>query len=206
MGTKKASKLYRIVKFFIKMVKYTKKVTNPTESVKAKGSNLRVHFKNTRETAAVIKGKTLNKAIQFLKDVKEQKQGVPFRVFNGGPGRHAHMHFKATQVRWPVKSCDFLLGLLQNIKSNAEFKQLDVDRLRLTHVSVQAAAKTRRRVYRAHGRINAFKASPCHIEIVATQLQKPVRRKLAKRFKKAKKAPAKVSRVDLLPKAEAKQE
>ena len=37
------------------MVRYAIEPDNATKSAKAKGSNLRVHFKNTRETAQVIK-------------------------------------------------------------------------------------------------------------------------------------------------------
>ena len=52
---------------------------------------LRVHFKNTRETAQAIKGMHLRKAIRYLTDVTEKKQIVPFRRFNGGVGRKAQV-------------------------------------------------------------------------------------------------------------------
>ena len=35
-----------------------------------------------------------------------------------------------------------------------------------SHPQVQRAPKMRRRTYRAHGRINAYKSSPCHIEMI----------------------------------------
>lgn len=56
---------------------------------KTRGSYLRVHFKNTRETAKAISGKKLTYAIKYLNDVKEHKQAVPFRRFHGGVGRCA---------------------------------------------------------------------------------------------------------------------
>ena len=58
---------------------------------KARGVELRVHFKNTRETAQAIKGMHLRKAIRYLTDVTEKKQIVPFRRFNGGVGRKAQV-------------------------------------------------------------------------------------------------------------------
>ena len=58
---------------------------------KARGVELRVHFKNTRETAMAIKGMHLRKAIRYLTDVTEKKQIVPFRRFNGGVGRKAQV-------------------------------------------------------------------------------------------------------------------
>ena len=36
--------------------------------------------------------------------------------------------------RWPVKSVKVLLGLLQNLESNATVKNLDLDKLVITHV------------------------------------------------------------------------
>lgn len=49
------------------------------------------------------------------------------------------------QGRWPKKSAEFLLGLLNNAESNAESKGLDVDALVVKHVQVNQAQKGRRR-------------------------------------------------------------
>jgi large subunit ribosomal protein L17e len=133
----------------------------------ARGDNIRAHFKNTRETAMAIKGKTLPSALQYLEDVLNHKRCVPFRRFNGGPSRTPQAkEFKASQGRWPEKSVRVVIGLLKNLEANAEFKKLDTDAIVINHVSVQRAAKMRRRTFRAHGRINAYKRSPCHVELV----------------------------------------
>merc|ERR1712072_1445034 len=132
----------------------------------AKGSNLRVHFKNTRETAQAIKKMPLNRATAYLKNVIEQKEIIPFRRFMGGVGRHAQAKVHGTaQGRWPTKSCEFLLHMLKNAESNAEYKGLDADHLVIDHIQVNRAPKMRRRTYRAHGRINPYMSSPCHIEL-----------------------------------------
>ena len=73
--------------------------------------------------------------------------------------------FGTTQGRWPKKSCEHLLQLLRNAEANADFKGLDVDHLVVDHILVNRAAKMRRRTYRAHGRINPYMASPCHVEV-----------------------------------------
>ncbi len=154
------------------MTRYSTEPDNATKTCKARGSYLRVHYKNTREAAAAIKGMGLLKAINYLKDVKEHKQIVPFRRHHGGVGRHAQAkQFKSAGSlgRWPEKSCTFLLNLLQNLQSNAELKGLDLEQLYLSHVQVNAAPKMRRRTHRAHGRINAYLSSPCHIELMATE-------------------------------------
>jgi len=152
------------------MKQYSKGIDNVSKAVKAQGSHLKVHFKNTCETAAAISGLKLTKAQQYLQNVIEHKQCVPFRRFNGGIGRCAQAKvFGTTQGRWPVKSAKFLMDLLQNAKSNAQVKKLDVNELVIKHIQVNQAPRRRRRTYRAHGRINKFLGYPCHIEMILTE-------------------------------------
>jgi large subunit ribosomal protein L17e len=89
----------------------------------------------------------------------------------GGVGRKAQAkhHKMCTQVRYPKKSCEFLLDLLKNAESNAETQSLDLNKLYVSHIAVQRAQKHRRRTYRAHGRINAYLSSPSHIELYLTE-------------------------------------
>merc|ERR1712196_698441 len=132
--------------------------------------DLRVHFKNTCVTASAIKKMSLKRAKMYLENVLKKKEAIPFRFFNGCIGRHAQAKSTgATQCRWPTKSCQFMLHLLKNAESNAEVKGLDVDALEIFHIQVNAAAKQRRRTYRAHGRINPYMASPCHVEIMLSE-------------------------------------
>ena len=76
---------------------------------KSKGSNLRVHFKNTCETAQAIKGMHIRKATKYLKDVTLKKQCVPFRHYNIQlvlVGRCAQAkQWGWTQGQWPKKEC-----------------------------------------------------------------------------------------------------
>merc|ERR1712199_91103 len=130
------------------MVKYAKEPANAAKSCKARGSDLRVHFKNTREAAQAIKGMTLKKAKSYLEDVLEHKQTIPFRRFMGGVGRHpqAKMH---------------------------------------SHTQSHRAQGQRRRTYRAHGRINPYMSSPCHVELILSQKENTVK---APKGRKAKSA------------------
>ncbi|OWK51054.1 60S ribosomal protein L17 [Lonchura striata] len=142
------------------MVRYSLDPENPTKSCKSRGSNLRVHFKNTRETAQAIKGMHIRKATKYLKDVTLKKQCAK--------------QWGWTQGRWPKKSAEFLLHMLKNAESNAELKGLDVDSLVIEHIQVNKAPKMRRRTYRAHGRINPYMSSPCHIEMILTEKEQIV--------------------------------
>merc|ERR1711862_818667 len=126
-------------------------------------------------------------AQSYLEDVVEKKQCIPFRKFIGGIGRTPQAKaFKMSQGRWPVKSCKILLDLLRNAETNAEFKNLDTDNLVIKHVQVNAAQQGRRRTYRAHGRINAYMSSPCHVEMILEEkeesVEKPEEEVKAKKF------------------------
>ena len=143
---------------------------DPRKSCKSRGSNLCVHFKNTCETAEAIKGMHIRKASKYLQEVTLKKQCVPFRRYVGGVGRRAQVKQCGwTQGRWPRKSAEFLLHMLKNAESNAERKGLDVDSLVIEHIQVNKAPQMRRRTYRAHGRINPYGSSPCHIEMILTE-------------------------------------
>lgn len=62
--------------------------------------------------------------------------------------------FGVSRARWPVKSAEFLLGLLKNAEANADTKGLDTGNLIVKHIQVNQAPKQRRRTYRAHGRVS----------------------------------------------------
>ena len=120
------------------MVKCSKEPDNPTKSYKARGSDLRFHFKNTREIAFSIKKLPLGKAKGYLEDVMAHKQAIPFRRFCRGARRTAQEKNRHSngQGCWPVKSAKFILDLLKNAESNAEVKGLDVDALYISHIQV----------------------------------------------------------------------
>ena len=117
------------------MVCYSLNPENPTKSCKSRGLNLRVDFKNTRETTQAIKGMHIWKATNYLKDGTLKNQCVPFRHYNGGVGRCAQAkQWGWTQGRCPKKSAEFLLHMLKIAESNAELKGLDVDSLVIEHI------------------------------------------------------------------------
>jgi len=81
--------------------------------LQAKGSDLRVHFKNSREAANALQGMELAKAKQYLEDVLDHKRAIPFRRFCGGVGRTAQVGWTcrsracmqpASRQRWRVNS------------------------------------------------------------------------------------------------------
>jgi len=56
-----------------------------------------------------------------------------------------------------------------------QVKGLDVESLFIDHIQVNKAMAQRRRTYRAHGRINPYMSSPCHIELVLKERETGVK-------------------------------
>lgn len=86
----------------------------------------------------------------------------------------AGKQFGVSKARHPVKSAEFLLGLLKNAEANADTKGLDTSNLIVKHIQVNQAPKQRRRTYRAHGRINPYMSNPCHVELILTEADEAV--------------------------------
>merc|ERR1711909_32237 len=105
-------------RFEAEMTRYATEPENPTKSAKARGSYLRVHFKNTRETAAAIKHMHVKRATRYLKNVMAKKEVVPFRRFNGTVGRKAQAKaFKAIQGRWPRRVPSFCFSSSRTLRA-----------------------------------------------------------------------------------------
>ena len=56
-----------------------------------------------------------------------------------------------------------------------QVKGLDIDALYVSHIQVNRAMQQRRRTYRAHGRINPFMSSPCHVELTLSEKEAAVK-------------------------------
>ena len=127
----------------------------------------------------------LNKAEQYLKDVLEHKRCIPYSRYDHSVGRcSAAIQFGLTKGRYPEKSVRIMLNLLNNAKANAETKKLNVEKVVIKNVLVNHATDGRRRTYRAHGSINAYCSSNCHIDIICEELKEAVRKEKKEEKKK----------------------
>jgi len=75
------------------MVRYAATHIDGSKSARARGSYLRVSFKNTRETAQAINGWKLPRALTYLENVMEHKEAVPMRRYASSTGRTAQGQF-----------------------------------------------------------------------------------------------------------------
>jgi large subunit ribosomal protein L22 len=137
---------------------------DPEKTVKASGREVRVSHKSAREICRTIKGMMLAQAKQYLRDVMDKKQAVPFRRFKKKAG-HRHGLEKAYAGRYPVKTSKQILKVLEGAEANAEYKGLDTDRLRIIHASAYPGMKMKRFTPRAHGRASPKFQILSHIEL-----------------------------------------
>lgn len=70
-------------------VRYAATEIESAKSARARGSYLRVSFKNTRETAQAINGWKVTRALQYLENVKSHVEAIPMRRYAGSTGRTA---------------------------------------------------------------------------------------------------------------------
>jgi large subunit ribosomal protein L22 len=138
---------------------------DPEKTAKASGREIRVSHKAAREVCRTIKGKMLTNAKTYLKDVIDKKKPVPFRRYTKKLG-HRHGIEKASAGRYPVKTAQQILRVVEAAEANAENKGLDVDRLCILHAAAYPGMKIKQYTPRAHGRSSPKYETTTHIEIV----------------------------------------
>ena len=138
---------------------------DPEKTAKASGRELRVSHKHAREVCKTIKGMMLTNAKTYLRDVMDKKKAVPFRRHKKKLG-HRHGIEKAYAGRYPVKTAQQILRVIEAAEANAENKGLDLDRLRIIHAAAHQGMKIKRYTPRAQGRASPRYDTTTHIEIV----------------------------------------
>ena len=139
-------------------------------TVKASGRELRVSPKHAREVCKTIRSMHLEKGKRFLEEVIAKRQPVPFRRFTKKLG-HRHGMERAMVGKYPVKAATEVLRVLESAEGNAEFKGLDIERLRIIHASAYPGMKIKRAIQRAYGRSSPKNRLLTHIEIVLEEME-----------------------------------
>ena len=140
---------------------------DPVTSARAKGSELHIPTKPCREICCAIRGMKLHAAQKYLQGVSELKIAVPFKRHNDSCG---HRRGPMAAGRYPEKSAKAFLKLLQNIESNALFKGLNPERMRLVHAQTTQGRTIRGTMPRAQGRATPKNTDTVNIEIVVKEV------------------------------------
>ena len=143
---------------------------DPETTVKSSGRELSISHKVAREVCGAIKGMPLDKAKEYLEKVIQKKQPVPFKRYTKKLG-HRHGLNKAYAGRYPVKTAQKILKVLQGAEANAESKGLDVERLKIIHAAAYPGMKMKRYTMRAFGRTSPKVQTLTHVELVLEQIE-----------------------------------
>ena len=149
---------------------YTFEGYDPAIHVRASGRELNISPKASREICLALKGMTLDKAIAFMEKVETMDAPVAFRRHKLKVGHRSELVGFPTGS-YPVKAAGRILGVLQNLRGNCEFKGLDPERVRLIHASAKAGRVIKDYVPRAHGRSSPNFHVLVHVEFVAREAQ-----------------------------------
>ena len=127
-----------------------------------------ISHKHAREIAVAIKGLPLEKARDYLLSVVALKRSIPFRRYKNQVG---HRSDQGTMSgRYPQKAATEILKLLDNLESNAEYKGIDLDRLKIINATVHKGRLMKRFTPRAMGRASPKNNAFTHVELVAQEV------------------------------------
>ena len=139
-----------------------------TKHVRAAIREKTISHKHAREIAVAIKGLSLEKARDYLLSVVALKRSIPFRRYKNQVG---HRSDPGTMSgRYPQKAATEILKLLDNLESNAEYKGIDLDRLKIINATVHKGRLMKRFTPRAMGRASPKNNSFTHVELVAQEV------------------------------------
>ena len=141
------------------------------EGAKALGRDLPISFKHSVEVCRFVKGKNVHLAKQQLKEVIELKRAVPYRRFNQDLGHKRGM----MSGRYPVKTTQYILKLIESAEKNAQFKGMNTEKLTIIHIAAHKASRP------AHGGRHRGRAMKrAHIELIVQEIVQ-VQRKMDKK-------------------------
>ena len=128
-----------------------------------------ISHKHAREVSVAIKGLSIEKAREFLENVIARKEAVPYRRYKNEVAHRSNIRTGFSAGRFPKKAASEFLKLIDNLESNAEYKGMDLDRLRIVSASVHKGTKLQRFQPRAMGRSSPKFDILVHVELVAQE-------------------------------------
>ena len=128
---------------------YNNKDADESKTARAMARSLKVSPKHCVEICSAIRGMDVAKAKAYLNDVIEMKKAVPFKRHNRDVGH--------------------ILNVIENAEANAEYKGMDVENLKIEHISSHRGMVIRGARPRAFGRVTPFNTPTTHIQIVLVE-------------------------------------
>ncbi len=139
-----------------------------TRHVRASIREKQISHKHAREIAVKLKGLSIDKARDYLQSVIRLQRAVPFKRYKNQVGHKSDPGVMSG--RYPRKSAIEFIKLLDNLEANAEYKGMDLDRLKIVNATVHKGVLIKRFIPRAMGRATPKNNVLTHVEMVAQEL------------------------------------
>jgi large subunit ribosomal protein L22 len=115
-----------------------------------------------------IKGRTVADAEEYLQDVIDEKQSVPFRQHNSGVGHRSDID-GWDAGRYPEKASKAFLELLENVSSNADEQGFEAEEMTIKHVAAHKVGERQGRKPRAFGSADPWNTPVCDVELIVEE-------------------------------------
>jgi len=134
---------------------------------RAYGRDLPLAWKKSVELARQLRGKTVERAREYLEGVVALKQPVPMRTY-----RRWIAHKAGTgPARYPVNAAKAFLKILESAVANAEFTgKEDPDTMVIRVINAHKGATTKGYRPRAYGRSSPWNQDSVNLEIVLEEV------------------------------------
>ncbi|HDM35920.1 MAG TPA: 50S ribosomal protein L22 [Candidatus Syntrophoarchaeum butanivorans] len=150
---------------------YAMKVNEADEerTSKAMRSEMHISPKHAFEICREIRGKMVKDAKAYLEDVIRMKRSVPFKRHKRKVGHRSDL-VGWYAGRYPVKAASEILKLVRDAESNAVYKDLEPERMRIKHIATKKGRTIRGFIPRAMGRATPKNTETVTVEIILEEV------------------------------------
>lgn len=142
---------------------------DPDRTAISSAREIDISPKASREICNTIKGMFLDKAKEYLEDVIQMKAAVPYKRHKKHVAHRKELS-KWPAGRYPIKAAKKILEVLENAENNAEFKGLDVERMKIIHAATHKGMIIKRFIPRAQGSSSPRFNYLSHVEIAIEEV------------------------------------
>jgi len=141
--------------------------SDPEKTSKALGIEIGVSPKHCREVCKMLKGMKVEAAKKYLKEVVDIKTPVTYTRFKMCV-RHKH---KIGPGRYPKNAAKAILKVLESAQSNAEYKGLDAENMRVKIAAAHRGRIQKSFMPRAQGRSTPWNDQTTNIEVILEEVE-----------------------------------
>jgi len=142
--------------------------TDPETTSKAIGKEVSVSPKHCREVCKMLKGMKIEQVRTYLQGVVDLKTPVPYSRYK----LYLSPKPRVGPARYPVKAAKAILAVIESARSNAEYKGLDADNMRVKWATAHRGRVTQGYMPRAFGRSTPWNEQTTNIEIILEEVDR----------------------------------